>query len=123
MSNIIYESIPTLPPLAASIVICCIYIMLAGLAVWLAARAGKELVKMILEAIAAEKALAELQRKQDSDTLNFWIRENFRNKKLAAEAHEAAQRALSLERHRADQEEYNKRQIAQGRAYMERRTA
>ena len=120
--SIIYESIPTLPPLAASIVICCIYIMLAGLAAWLAARAGIELVRMILEAIEAEKALANLQRQQDGEAINFWIRENFRNKKMAAEAHEADQRALALERRRADQEEYNKRQIAQGQAYMERRT-
>lgn len=121
--SIIYESIPTLPPLAASIVICCIYIMLAGLAAWLAARAVIELVRMILEAIEAEKALAKLQRQQDGEALNFWIRENFRNKKMAAEAHEADQRALALERHRANQEEYNKRQIAQGQAYMEGRTA
>ena len=30
MPKVIYESIPTLPPVAATIVTVCIYIMLAG---------------------------------------------------------------------------------------------
>ena len=112
--NIIYESLPTLPPLAATIVIVCIYIMLAGLALWLAATAGIKFLEMVLEAIEEDKALARLQRQTDLDAVNFWIRENFRNKRLAAEAHEADQKALAAETRRADQEAYNKRQIALG---------
>ena len=115
----IYESLPTLPPLAATVVIVCIYIMLAGLALWLAAQAGIKFLEMVLEAIEADKALARLQRQADADAVNFWIRENFRNKRLAAEAHEADQKALAAETHRADQEEYNKRQLLKGKAYME----
>ena len=112
--SIIYESLPTLPPLAATIVIVCIYIMLAGLALWLAATTGIKFLEMVLEAIEADKALARLQRQADADAVNFWIRENFRNKRLAAEAHEADQKALAGETRRADQEAYNKRQIALG---------
>lgn len=112
--SIIYESLPTLPPLAATVVIVCIYIMLAGLALWLAAQAGIKFLEMVLEAIEADKALARLQRQADADAVNFWIRENFRNKRLAAEAHEADQKALAAETRRADQEAYNKRQIALG---------
>ena len=119
--NIIYESLPTLPPLAATIVIVCIYIMLAGLALWLAANAGIKLMEMVLEAIEADKALARLQRQTDTDAVNFWIRENFRNKRLAAEAHEADQKALASETRRADQEAYNKRQLMKGRDYLEGR--
>lgn len=117
--NIIYESLPTFPPLAASIITVCIYIMLAGLALWLAANAGMRFVEMVLEAIEADKALAQLQRQADADTLNFWIRENFRNKRMAAEVHEADQKALAAETKRADQEAYNKRQLLKGKAYME----
>lgn len=112
--SVIYQSLPTLPPLAATIVIVCIYIMLAGLALWLMAQAGIKFLEMVLEAIEADKALARLQRKTDADALNFWIHENFRNKQIAAEAHEADQKALAAESHRADQEAYNKKQIALG---------
>lgn len=99
----IYQSAHTLPPLAATIAIVCIYIMLAGLAIWLVATAGIKFLEMVLDAIEAEKALAQLQRKTDADALNYWIRDAFRQKEAAAR-----------ERHRADQEAYNKKQIAQG---------
>lgn len=119
--SVVYEPIPTLPPVAATIVIVCIYIMLAGLALWLAAQAGIKFLEMVLEAIEADKALARLQRQADADTVNFWIRENFRNKRLAAEVHEADQKALAAETRRADQEAYNKRQLMKGRDYLEGR--
>ncbi len=120
--SIVYESLPTLPSLAASIVICCIYIMLAGLAIWLSARAGIELIKLYRKTLAAEYRLEHMRKSDNREEVNFWIRENFRNKRQAAAVHEEDQKALAYERNRADQAEYSKRQIAQGQAYMERRT-
>ena len=37
--SVVYEPIPTLPPVAATIVTVCIFIMLAGLAIWIAGQA------------------------------------------------------------------------------------
>lgn len=117
--NIIYESLPTLPPLAASILICCIYIMLAGLAIWLAANAGMKLVGMIMEAIEADKALALIQREQDADEVNFWIHENFTNKRKASQTHDEDQKAIEAERRRADLAEHKYRQLLKGQQYLE----
>ena len=108
--NIVYESLPTLPPLAATIVIVCIYIMLAGLAVWVAARACVELVRLYRRTLAAELRLEHMRKQSDRTALNGWIRDYFGQKKLTAQA-----------RRRADQERYNRRQIAIGAANMERR--
>ena len=117
--NIIYESLPTLPPLAASIIAACIYIMLAGLAVWLAANAVMKLVGMIMEAIEEEKELAQLQRQDDADEVNFWIHENFTNKRKASQVHEADQKALEAERRRADLAEHKYKQLLKGQQYLE----
>lgn len=116
--NIIYESLPTMPPLAATIVIVCIYIMLAGLAILLAAKAVMKLVDMILDAIEADKTLAQLQRSQDADALNYWIRDSFYQKRLATETHAADMAVLEAERHRADQAIYDKRQLLTGAENM-----
>ena len=108
--NTIYESLPTLPPLAASIVICCLYVMLAGLAVWISARAGMELVKLYRRTLAAELRLEHMRQRDERATINGWIRDYYGQKEETAQ-----------ERHRADQAEYNKKQIAKGAANLERR--
>lgn len=119
MPKVIYESIPTLPPVAATIVTVCIYIMLAGLGLWLAATAGIKFAQMVMDAIESEKDLARLQRKEDADEVNFWIHENFKNKRLAAEAHEADQKALAAETRRADLAEHKYQQLLKGKTYLE----
>lgn len=121
MPKVVYESIPTLPPVAATIVTVCIFIMLAGLAIWIAGQAlvvaYVKIVGVHLTLLAAKTKLAEVQKKTDADALNFWIRENFRQKDLLA----AEIGATETERHRADQEAYNKRQLIKGRDYLEGR--
>ena len=114
--SIIYEAIPTLPPRAVTIIAVCVYIMLAGLALWVGAKAVIMAVERIsavyLSIVAAETRLAEIKSRSDIAATNYWIRESYREKDLTRAANR-----------RADQERYNKNQIAQGAAYMERRVS
>lgn len=104
----IYQAVPTLPPLAATIITVCVFVMLAGLAIWLAARAAMEFVRMAQAAIEADERVAQMKARSDKAALEYWIRDSFRRK---AEA--------ELEAHRAKQEAYARRQIAQGAKNME----
>ena len=112
----IYEAVPTLPPRAATVIAVCIYIMLAGLAIWFGAKAVVMAVERIaavyLSIVAAETRLAEIKSRSDVEATNYWIRESYREKDLTRQANR-----------RAEQERYNKRQIAKGSAYMERRVS
>lgn len=114
--SIIYEAIPTLPPRAVTIIAVCLYIMLAGLALWVGAKAVIMAVDRIaavyLSIVAAETRLAEIKSRSDAAAINYWIRESYREKDLTRAANR-----------RAEQERYNKKQIAQGAAYMERRAS
>ena len=114
--KIIYEAIPILPPRAVTIIVVCVYIMLAGLAIWLAAKAivaaFEKIAGIHLSMVAAETRLAEIKSRSDAEATNYWIRYSFRQKRIAETANQ-----------RAEQERYNKNQIAQGAAYMERRVS
>lgn len=113
--SIIYEAIPTLPPRAVTIIAVCVYIMLAGLALWVGAKAVIMAVERIaavyLSIVAAETRLAEIKSRTDIAATNYWIRESYREKDLTRKANR-----------RAEQEKYNKKQIAQGAEYLERRS-
>ena len=113
--SIIYEAIPTLPPRAVTIIAVCLYIMLAGLSLWVGAKAVIMAVERIaavyLSIVAAETRLSEIKSRTDIAATNYWIRDSFRQKRIA-----------EAEAHRADQEKYNKKQIAQGAEYLERRS-
>lgn len=82
----------------------------AGLGIWLAAKALESLVRLIRRTLAAELRLRHLQLQQDRIALNGWIRDSFMYKKQAAQ-----------EKRRADQEAYDKQQIAMGADRMMRR--
>lgn len=82
----------------------------AGLGVWLAAQALEKVVRLIRRTLAAELRLRHLQLQQDRIALNGWIRDSFMYKKQAAQ-----------EKRRADQEAYDKQQIAKGADRMMRR--
>ncbi len=107
----IYQSGPTLPPRAATAVIVCIYVILACMAIRWAAFAIEKVVRLIRRTMAAEIRLRHLCCQYDRAALNYWIRDSFRQKRIA-----------EAESRRADQEKYNKKQIAQGAEYLERRS-
>lgn len=99
-----------LPPVAVTIVIVCLAIATACLGIWLAANALMKLVRQIRKTLAAELRLQHIRLQYDREALNYWIRDSFRHKKQA-----------ERERRRADQEQYDKRQIAMGAEnYMRR---
>lgn len=92
-----------LPPAAVTALIICLAIATACLGIWLAANALMKLVRLIRRTMAAELRLQHLRLQYDLEALNYWIRDSFRHKKQA-----------ERERHRANQEQYDKRQIAMG---------
>lgn len=112
--KVIYKTITTLPPAAATVVTVCVFIMLAAMAIWFACKviiaAYEKWCAIYLSILKAETKLAEVKSRTDAEAVNIWIHKYYTQKDLAAKAS-----------HRADQERYNKQQIAKGEAYMERR--
>lgn len=108
----IYEAIPTLPPLAVTIATVCIFVMLAGMAVWLAAKvivaSYEHFASVHMALLEAETKLAKVKSQTDAEAVNIWIHKYYIERKRAEK-----------ENHRADQEAYSRRQIAQGRAKLE----
>lgn len=74
-----------------------------GLGVWVAAKAMESLLRLWRRTLAADLRLQRLKLRTDHAALDYWVRDAFRQKALAAQ-----------EKHRADQATYDKRQIAMG---------
>lgn len=99
-----------LPPWALAALALGLGMGLAGLGLWVGCKALEKLVRLIRRTLAAELRLQHLRLQYDLEALNYWIRDSFRHKKQA-----------ERERHRANQEQYDKRQIAMGvENYMRR---
>ena len=114
MPKVVYETITNFPPAAATVVTVCVFLMLAAMAIWFACKviiaAYEKWCAIYLSILKAETKLAEVKSRTDAEAVNIWIHKYYTQKDLAAKAS-----------HRADQERYNKQQIAKGEAYMERR--
>jgi hypothetical protein len=99
-----------LPPWALAALALGLGMGLAGLGLWVGCKALEKLVRQIRRILASELRLQHLRMQYDREALNYWIRDSFRHKKQA-----------ERERRRADQEQYDKRQIAMGAEnYMRR---
>lgn len=92
-----------LPQWAVIILAMGVGMGLGGLGILVGCSAVEKLVRLIRRTLAAELRLQHLRLQYDLTALNYWIRDSFRYKNQA-----------ELERHRADQEQYDKRQIAMG---------
>lgn len=108
MNEPIIETMTKLPPLAATICAVCLAIATAGLGVWLAAQAGAKLLRMYRRTLASDLRLQHLRQQYDRSTLNYWIRDSFRNKRLAA----SAVKDLNDANDRANQERSLRHQVA-----------
>lgn len=101
VEGLIMESL--LPAWMTTMLVIGLAVGVAGLGVWLAAKAMESLLRLWRRTLAAELRLQHLKKQTDNAALNYWIRDSFKQKALAAQ-----------EKHRADQEAYDKRQIAMG---------
>ena len=108
----IYRAFPALPPLAATIITVCVFVMLAGLAVWLASNAimaiCEHFAAVHMAILEAETNLAKVKSQTDAEAVNIWIHKYYVERKRAEK-----------ENRRANQEAYARRQIAQGAKNME----
>lgn len=114
MPKVVYETITNFPPAAATVVTVCVFLMLAAMAIWFACKviiaAYEKWCAIYLSILEAETKLAEVKSRTDAEAVNIWIRDYYAEKDLRAKANR-----------QAEQERYNKRQIAKGKEYMERR--
>lgn len=114
MPKVVYETITNFPPAAATVVTVCVFLMLAAIAIWFACKAiiwaYEKWSAIYLSILKAETKLAEVKSRTDAEAVNIWIRDYYAEKDLRAKANR-----------QAEQERYNKRQIAKGKEYMERR--
>lgn len=83
---------------------------LGGMGTWVGCAALEKVLRLLRRTLAADLRLQHLKMGYDNAALNYWVRDAFAQKKLAAD-----------ERRRADQEAYNKKQIATGASNMARR--
>lgn len=114
--RIIFE----LPPLAASIVIVCLAVALAGLGIYLAAPKVVEIIRLVRRTLAASARIQHRSRCQDRAALNYWIRDSFAQKRLTERAQADATKASA----RADQEHSLRIQLAEtADAMMQRKGA
>lgn len=103
MSEPIIETMTILPPLAATIVIVCLAISLAGLGIWLAApvldklvHALEYLVRLIRRTLAARARIQHRQIQSDRLALDYWIRDAFQQNYRAIKAERRAAQERSL---------------------------
>ena len=103
MSEPIIETMTILPPVAATIVIVCLAIALAGLGIWLAApvleklvHALECLVRLIRRTLASRARIQHRQMQSDRLALDYWIRDAFQQNARAnsAELRAAQERSL-----------------------------
>jgi hypothetical protein len=92
-----------IPTWAVTICAVSLSIGAAGFGVWLGADGLKDLVKLVRRTLASEARIQHRWTQNERETLNYWIRDSFRNKADATK-----------ERHRADQEQSMRRQLAKG---------
>lgn len=97
----IIESV--LPTWALTILAVGLGMGLAGLGIMVGCASLEKLVRLIRRTMAADLRLHHLRMQYDREALNYWIRDSFKHKRQAEQ-----------ERRRADQEQYDKRQIALG---------
>lgn len=131
MSTPIIETTYMLPPMAATIVIVCLAVAVAGLGVWLAVpvlmklvMALEGLVRLVRRTMADEARLQHRLLCRDRDALNYWIRDSFHQKQVAVSAQKDAKIASA----RAEQERSMRVRIAEaadaaargGKAYADR---
>lgn len=76
---------------------------LGGLGLWVGCAALEKLVRLIRRTLAADLRLQRMKRANDRAALDYWVRDSFKYK------HQAER-----EKHRADQERYDRQQIALG---------
>ena len=91
------------PQWVLNVLVAGVGIGLGGLGLWVGCAALEKLVRLIRRTLAAELRLQHLKREYDLAALNYWIRDSFKHKRQAEQ-----------EKHRADQERYDKQQIALG---------
>ena len=102
------ETIIELPPAAVTVCAVCLAIAIAGLGIWLAAPALAKLIRLYRRTLAAEMRLQHIKAGYDNAAINYWIRDSFRNKRLAA----VAEKSLNAQKGRATQERSLRKQIA-----------
>ena len=117
MEKPIIETITTLPPLAATIIAVCVAVAVACLGIWLAAPAVLNIIRLSRRTLASEYKLQHLRTQYDRAALNYWIRDSYRNKRLAA----IAEKDLNQAAGRADQERSLRHQVAKTGDAMIRR--
>lgn len=101
----------TILPLWVVIILAAgVGIGLGGLGLWVGCAALEKLVRLIRRTLAAEARIQHRWRQRESEALNMWIRDSFRNKRNALAANG-----------RANQEHRLRVQIAEAADAMQRR--